>query len=83
MFINKWLLLEVRTTLVVLFETLNQDSMTILEYNIKSEKLFRYALHLIPTEDDKIGLFSHGLILASERIQLVGGEILPLWTSRT
>nr|XP_009758837.1 PREDICTED: uncharacterized protein LOC104211475 [Nicotiana sylvestris] len=37
--------------------------MTVLEYNIKFEKLSRYAPHLIPTEDEKIDRFARGLIL--------------------
>ncbi|XP_070044268.1 uncharacterized protein [Nicotiana tomentosiformis] len=36
--------------------------MTVLKYNIKFEKLSRYAPHLIPTEDEKIDRFARGLI---------------------
>nr|XP_033512347.1 uncharacterized protein LOC117277036 [Nicotiana tomentosiformis] len=38
------------------------DAMTVLKYNIKFEKLSRYAPHLIPTEDEKIDRFARGLI---------------------
>nr|XP_033510566.1 uncharacterized protein LOC117275382 [Nicotiana tomentosiformis] len=37
-------------------------TMTVLEYSIKFEKLSRYAPHLIPSEDEKIKRFAHGLI---------------------
>nr|XP_033513087.1 uncharacterized protein LOC117277800 [Nicotiana tomentosiformis] len=36
--------------------------MTVLEYNIKFEKLSRYSPNLIPTEDEKIDRFDCGLI---------------------
>ncbi|XP_019251201.1 PREDICTED: uncharacterized protein LOC109230128 [Nicotiana attenuata] len=61
-FIKKWLPAGVRASLAILFETLKQDTMTVLEYSIKFEKLSRYAPHLIPTEDEKIDRFARGLI---------------------
>nr|XP_009799199.1 PREDICTED: uncharacterized protein LOC104245306 [Nicotiana sylvestris] len=62
-FIKKWLPPGVRDALAILFETLKQDTMTVLEYSIKFEKLSHYAPHLIPTEDEKIDHFARGLIL--------------------
>ncbi|XP_033513794.1 uncharacterized protein [Nicotiana tomentosiformis] len=41
--------------------------MTVLEYNIKFEKLSRYASRLIPTEDEKIDRFARGLIPSIRR----------------
>ncbi|XP_075074479.1 uncharacterized protein LOC142162073 [Nicotiana tabacum] len=61
-FIKKWLPPGVRAALVILFETLKQDTMIVLEYSIKFEKLSHYAPHLIPTKDEKIDRFARGLI---------------------
>ncbi|XP_009793299.1 uncharacterized protein [Nicotiana sylvestris] len=61
-FIMKWLPPGVRDALPILFETLKQDTMTVLEYSIKFEKLSRYAPHLIPTKDEKIDRFARGLV---------------------
>ncbi|XP_070011281.1 uncharacterized protein [Nicotiana sylvestris] len=61
-FIKKWLPPGVRAALAILFMTLKQDTMTVLEYSIKFEKQSRYAPHLIPTEDEKIDRFTRGLI---------------------
>ncbi|XP_009762902.1 uncharacterized protein [Nicotiana sylvestris] len=61
-FIKKWLPPGVRAALAILFENLKQDTMTVLEYSIKFEKLSRYVPHLIPTKDEKIDCFARGLI---------------------
>lgn len=74
MFIEKRLLPRVRAALAVFFKTLSQDIMFVMEYNIKFEKLPRYAPYLIPMDDDKIKRFARGLIPASKKIQIVGGE---------
>ncbi|XP_070036434.1 uncharacterized protein [Nicotiana tomentosiformis] len=62
-FIKKWLPPGVRGALAIFFKTLKKDTMAVLEYSIKFEKLSHYAPHLIPTEDEKIDRFAHGLIL--------------------
>ncbi|XP_033514729.1 uncharacterized protein [Nicotiana tomentosiformis] len=62
-FIKKWLPPGVRAALVILFEILKNDNMTVLEYSIKFEKLSHYAPHLILIEDEKIDRFARGLIL--------------------
>nr|XP_009762914.1 PREDICTED: uncharacterized protein LOC104214889 [Nicotiana sylvestris] len=72
-FTKKWLPPGVRAALAILFETLKQDTMTVLEYSIKFEKLSRYAPHLIPTEDEKIDRFTRGLI-SSIRKDTAGGR---------
>nr|XP_009783434.1 PREDICTED: uncharacterized protein LOC104232040 [Nicotiana sylvestris] len=41
--------------------------MIVLEYSIKFEKLSHYAPHLIPTKDEKIDHFAHGLILGIKK----------------
>nr|XP_009770970.1 PREDICTED: uncharacterized protein LOC104221595 [Nicotiana sylvestris] len=61
-FIKKWLPPGVRAALAILFETLNQDTMIVLKYSIKFEKLSCYAPHIFPTEDEKIDRFARGLI---------------------
>ncbi|XP_070050312.1 uncharacterized protein [Nicotiana tomentosiformis] len=66
-FFKKWLPPGVRATLAILFETLKQDTVTVLEYSIKLEKLSRYAPHLILTEDEKIDRFDRGLILGIKK----------------